>query len=368
VDKIKIIVVDDSAFMRKAISDMIEMESKFEVVAKFRDGRELIEKVDKYNPDLITLDVHMRDLDGLATLKELKRLGKSYPIIMISSATTEGSELTLECLDNGAISFVTKPSGSISLDIIKVQKNLIEQIKSITTDAKYRKKINSISGVNHKIPVGIDLDNINVAKEFSKRLQGTISLPKNKRIDAVVIGASTGGPKALQEVLTKFPDNLGVPIFVVQHMPEGFTKVFSERLDKLCHMNVIEAAEGMKINNNTIYIAKGGKHMTVGLDNLIHLNEEPPIWGVRPAVDKLFNSAINVYKGNLISVILTGMGRDGADGTQNIKDNGGITISEDRSTCTIYGMPKAAFETGKVDFVVPLYEIANNVINIIKQV
>lgn len=367
-DKIKIIVVDDSAFMRKAISDMIEMESKFEVIAKFRDGRELIEKVDKYNPDLITLDVHMRDLDGLATLKELKRLGKSYPIIMISSATTEGSELTLECLDNGAISFVTKPSGSISLDIIKVQKNLIEQIKSITTDAKYRKKINSISGVNHKIPAGVDFDNINVAKEFSKRLQGTISLPKNKRIDAVVIGASTGGPKALQEVLTKFPDNLGVPIFVVQHMPEGFTKVFSERLDKLCRMNVIEAAEGMKINNNTIYIAKGGKHMTVGLDNLIHLNEEPPIWGVRPAVDKLFNSAINVYKGNLISVILTGMGRDGADGTKNIKDNGGITISEDRSTCTIYGMPKAAFETGKVDFVVPLHEIANNVINIIKQV
>lgn len=119
--KIKIIVVDDSAFMRKAISDMIESESNFEVVAKFRDGRELVEKVEKYNPDLITLDVHMRDLDGLATLKELKRLGKSYPVIMLSSSTTEGSELTLECLDNGAISFITKPSGSISLDIAKLK-------------------------------------------------------------------------------------------------------------------------------------------------------------------------------------------------------------------------------------------------------
>ena len=131
-------------------------------------------------------------------------------------------------------------------------------------------------------------------------------------------------------------------------------------------MNVVEAEEGMRINNNTIYIAKGGKHMTVGADKLIHLNEEPAIWGVRPAVDKLFNSAINVYKGNLVSAILTGMGRDGADGTKNIKDNGGVTISEDKSTCTIYGMPKAAFETGKVDFVVPLYEVAENIVKIVR--
>ena len=148
-DKIKIIVVDDSAFMRKAISDMVESESNFEVVAKFRDGRELIEKIDKYNPDLITLDVHMKDLDGLATLKELKRLGKSYPVLMVSSVTTEGSKLTLECLDNGAISFITKPSGSISLDIIKVKENLIEQIQSITSSMK-SKRITSIdNGVKY---------------------------------------------------------------------------------------------------------------------------------------------------------------------------------------------------------------------------
>lgn len=365
--KIKIIVVDDSAFMRKAISDMIESESNFEVIAKFRDGRELVEKVEKYNPDLITLDVHMRDLDGLATLKELKRLGKSYPVIMLSSSTTEGSELTLECLDNGAISFITKPSGSISLDIAKVKNNLIEQIKSITSNVNSRKKLTS-SEPNKNIPItssGNALNNPNIIKE--KTIPRVSSIPKNKKIDAVVIGASTGGPKALQEVLTKLPKNLGVPVFVVQHMPEGFTKVFSERLDKACNMKVVEAAEGMRISNDTIYIAKGGQHMTVGSNNLIHLNEEPPIWGVRPAVDKLFNSAIKVYRGNLISVILTGMGRDGADGTANIKDNGGITISEDKSTCTIYGMPKAAFETGKVDLVAPLNEIAENIVKIIKQ-
>jgi len=361
VDKIKIIVVDDSAFMRKAISDMIESENNFEVVAKFRDGRELVEKVDKYNPDLITLDVHMRDLDGLATLKELKRLGKSYPILMVSSATTEGSELTLECLDNGAISFITKPSGSISLDIIKVQKNLIEEIKSITSNVNSRNKIiNTVDKTSYT--------NNNVAIIKKKNIPTLNTIPKNKRIDAVVIGASTGGPKALQEVLTKLPSDLGVPVFVVQHMPEGFTKVFSERLDKACKMKVIEASEGMKISKDTIYIAKGGKHMTVGSNNVINLNEEPPMWGVRPAVDQLFNSAIKVYGGNLISAILTGMGRDGADGTSNIKDSGGITISEDKSTCIIYGMPKAAFETGKVDLVAPLNEIASRIIKIIKGV
>lgn len=364
-DKIRIVVVDDSAFMRKAISDMIESEKDFEVIAKLRDGRELVEKIDKYNPDLITLDVHMKDLNGLATLKELKRLDKNYPILMVSSATTEGSELTLECLDNGAISFITKPSGSISLDIMKVQKDLVEEIRSITSNVKPKRKFNNID--NNKINAIRDTTVRNIIEVKEKDVSSSWSIPKDRKIDAVVIGASTGGPKALQEVLTKFPANLGVPVFVVQHMPEGFTKVFSERLDKACAMRVVEAAEGMRINKDTIYIAKGGQHMTVGANNVIRLNEEPPIWGVRPAVDKLFNSAIKVYGGNLVSAILTGMGRDGADGTSNIKDSGGITISEDKSTCTIYGMPKAAFETGKVDLVAPLNEIAGRIIKIVKR-
>ena len=372
-DKVKIIVVDDSAFMRKAISDMIESESDFEVVAKFRDGRELVEKIDTFNPDLITLDVHMRDLDGLSTLKELKRLGKSYPIIMLSSATTEGSELTLECLDNGAISFITKPSGSISLDIDKVKENLINQIKGIVGN-KSRLRRDISSGIKEKHNIirtsSIRRDEIirsNTETEVHSVKRENI-IPKNKNINAVVIGASTGGPKALQKVLTKLPKDLGVPVFVVQHMPEGFTKVFAERLNKVCEMNVVEVADGMKINNDTIYIAKGGSHMTVGNMSTIHLNQQPAIWGVRPAVDKLFDSAVDVYGGNLLSVILTGMGRDGADGTKKVKDNGGITISEDKSTCTIYGMPKAAFETGKVDLVLPLDQVCDNIIKIVKRI
>lgn len=371
-EKVKVIVVDDSAFMRKAISDIIESEDNFEVIAKFRDGRELVDKVDKFNPDIITLDVHMKDLDGLSTLKELKRLGKSYSIIMLSSATTNGSELTLECLDNGAISFITKPSGSISLDIAKVKENLISQIKGIMVNKRRDSKTYIHNNMTTKQKVKFNIQKQGEVKCFddNQRLvhrNENIILP-NKRINAVVIGASTGGPKALQRVLVNLPKNLGIPVFVVQHMPEGFTKVFSERLNRVCQMNVVEAEDGMNIDNGTIYIAKGGSHMTIGDNNKICFNQEPPVWGVRPAVDKLFDSAIKVYGSNILSVVLTGMGRDGAAGTENIKDNGGITIAEDKSTCTIYGMPKAAFETGKVDLVLPLDQVCDNIIKIVKRI
>lgn len=379
-EKVRVIVVDDSAFMRKAISDMIESCADFEVIAKFRDGRELVEKVDKFNPDLITLDVHMRDLDGLATLKELKKMGKNYPIIMLSSATTEGSELTLECLDNGAITFITKPSGSISLDIDKVKERLIDEIKGITSNIRINKSSNihmrqitsnKESEIENKIKdrrVNAQLSQrkeINNSEKPSPMINNKV-IPKNKKIDAVVIGASTGGPKALQQVLTKLPANLNVPVFVVQHMPEGFTKVFAERLNKVCNLNVTEAEDGMSINRNTIYIAKGGSHMIIDSSIRVSLNKEPSIWGVRPAVDKLFESASKVYGGNLLSVVLTGMGKDGAEGSKRIKDCGGITISEDKSTCTIYGMPKAAYETGKIDLVLPLDQICNKITEIVK--
>lgn len=378
-EKVRVIVVDDSAFMRKAISDMIESCADFEVIAKFRDGRELVEKVDKFNPDLITLDVHMRDLDGLATLKELKKMGKNYPIIMLSSATTEGSELTLECLDNGAITFITKPSGSISLDIDKVKERLIDEIKGITSNIRVNKSNIHMRQItsNKESEIENKIKDRRVNTHFSQRKEINNSekpspminnkvISKNKKIDAVVIGASTGGPKALQQVLTKLPANLNVPVFVVQHMPEGFTKVFAERLNKVCNLNVTEAEDGMSINRNTIYIAKGGSHMIIDSSIRVSLNKEPSIWGVRPAVDKLFESASKVYGGNLLSVVLTGMGKDGAEGSKRIKDCGGITISEDKSTCTIYGMPKAAYETGKIDLVLPLDQICNKITEIVK--
>jgi two-component system, chemotaxis family, protein-glutamate methylesterase/glutaminase len=184
-------------------------------------------------------------------------------------------------------------------------------------------------------------------------------------IDAVVLGASTGGPKALYSVITKLPANLGVPVFVVQHMPVGFTKAFADRLNENSFLTVVEAAEGMNIEKNKVYVAQAGFHMEVLENKKIGLNSEPNIWGVRPAVDILFKSASKVYGEHLVSVVLTGMGKDGAEGTKEIKRNGGITISEDKSTCIIYGMPKAAFETGMVDMVLPLEQVAKTIENIV---
>ncbi|MDD7794643.1 protein-glutamate methylesterase/protein-glutamine glutaminase [Clostridium sp. 'White wine YQ'] len=348
-DKIKILVVDDSALMRKFVSDLINQEDDMEAIATARNGKELLSKLIDLKPDVITLDVEMPEMDGIATLKELKASRINIPVIMLSSLTASGSRLTMDCLKLGAFDFVQKPSGSISLDIKKVAKDLTEKIRNTRFYNKNRRITSPM-----KLPeVAVDI----VGK--GKKIEG--------KIKAVVIGASTGGPKALNNVLPFLPKNLDVPVFVVQHMPKGFTKAFAERLNETSDMHVVEAEHGMIIENNTIYIAKAGYHMEVGADKRIYLNEEPSIWGVRPAVDKLFLSSSKVYGKNLLSVILTGMGKDGAQGTAAVKDAGGITISEDERTCTIYGMPKAAYETGKVDLVLPLNEIKNTIVKIIKE-
>ena len=345
-DKAKIIVVDDSAFMRMVIANAIDSDGNLQVIAKLRNGEELLEKVEELKPDLITLDIEMPQLDGLSTLKELKKRGIKYPVIMLSSLTKEGSIQTMKCLEYGAVDFVEK-SGGISASKEMLKETLVNKIKGIIENNKSKSVNNRVITKNNPI-----IKN----KEISI----------NKRIDAVVVGASTGGPRALQEVLTKIEGDIGIPVFVVQHMPKGFTKAFAERLDKICALKVVEAEDGMAIEKNTIYIAPGGLHMTVANIKKIKLNDEPSIWGVRPAVDKLFESAVEVYKGNLVSAILTGMGKDGAKGTVDVKEVGGITISEDESTCTIYGMPKAAYETGKVDLVLPLQQIGEKITKIVK--
>ncbi|SFU52184.1 two-component system, chemotaxis family, response regulator CheB [Clostridium sp. DSM 8431] len=343
-NSVKVAVVDDSAFMRKIISDELNSEENIDVVAKLRNGKELIEKFEQYKPDIITLDIEMPIMNGLETLKKLKELKINCPVIMLSSLTSENSVHTLECLELGATDFIEKPTSSVLMNGDTFKKKLVDKIYAITMNKKRC-----------------------ITPKRITRIRNNDESTINKLVKAVVIGASTGGPKALQTVLTKIDYNIGVPVFVVQHMPKGFTKAFAERLNSICKLRVVEAEDRMKIENNTIYIAQGGYHMVLNNDKYISLNEEPSIWGVRPAVDKLFESAAKVYGGNLISVVLTGMGRDGAKGTEVIKDKGGITISEDESTCTIYGMPRVAYETGKVDLVLELPLISGKINNIIKR-
>jgi two-component system, chemotaxis family, protein-glutamate methylesterase/glutaminase len=334
--KIKVLVVDDSALMRKIISDIINSEKDMEAVDIARNGQDMLDKIIRQKPDVATLDVEMPVMDGITALREMKKRNINIPVIMLSSGSQSGTTLTMECLEAGAFDFVSKPSGSISIDINKVKDELTLKIRMA-----YEKEINA--------PIVIERTQV-------------VKRTAAGKIEAVVIGASTGGPKALHSVIKALPEKLGVPVFIVQHMPVGFTKAFAERLNSNSKIKVVEASEGELIEKDVVYIAPGGYHMEVGKDKRIHLNSEPAIWGVRPAVDKLFFSAAKVYGSHLLSVVLTGMGKDGAKGTIEIKKNGGITIAEHKSTCTIYGMPKAAYETGMVDSVVPLDEVALQII------
>lgn len=350
--KIKVVVVDDSALMRKIISDMINSSENMEVINTCKNGQELLNRLAEKTPDIITLDVEMPVMDGVTTLKELRRKNIEIPVIILSSISQNAAQLTMDCLGAGAFDIVPKPSGTISLDIDKVKDELLQKInvaygrKSIGSDfAAYDSKTNT--SVLQSKPLKND------------------SISHTGSIDSVVIGASTGGPKALYSVITKLPEELGVPVFVVQHMPVGFTKAFANRLNANSKIKVVEAENNELIEKNVVYVAPAGFHMEVFSDKKIHLNTEPSIWGVRPAVDKLFISASKVYGSHLLSIVLTGMGRDGANGTALVKDAGGMTISEDKSTCTIYGMPKAAYETGKVDIVLPLGEVPSKIIKLL---
>ncbi|MFR1708018.1 MAG: protein-glutamate methylesterase/protein-glutamine glutaminase [Clostridium sp.] len=368
VQKISVMVVDDSALMRKMISDMINMEDDMEVVNIARNGEDLLEKLKKNVPDVITLDIEMPKMNGIEALKRIVELKVPTKVIMLSSLTQEGAEVTMECLENGAIDFVPKPSGSISLNINVVREILISKIRGSrfvrrtnTINSNRKNRLKDIKQREiHRLSTSLE------KREESSALKEVRSNEiKNKKISAVVIGASTGGPKALFKVITSLPEKLGVPVFIVQHMPEGFTKAFADRLNKFSKLKVVEAEEGMTIEKDIVYIAPGGKHMEIINNKTISLNLEPQIWGVRPAVDKLFISAAKTYKDSLLGVILTGMGRDGANGIIEIKKAGGATISEDESTCIIYGMPKAAYDTNMIDEVIPLYDISKRIANIV---
>lgn len=332
-NKVKVVVVDDSALMRKIIADMINEEIDMEVIDVCRNGKDLIDRLDRLNPDVITLDVEMPIMDGVSALKNMKKMGKNIPVIMLSSLTYKGAVTTIECLEAGAFDFIGKPSGSISLDINKVKDELVTKIRMASSRKAPSKTIPQVQ-----------------RKEVSNKTE------------AVVIGASTGGPKALTTVISALPKKLGFPILIVQHMPVGFTKAFANRLNNTCDIKVLEAEQGQIIENDTVYIAPGGYHMEVSRDKKINLTLEPAIWGVRPAVDKLFISAAKVYNKNLVSIVLTGMGKDGADGSIKVKESGGFTVAEHESTCTIYGMPKSAIETGIIDEILPLGQVPSKII------
>ncbi|MCK4545563.1 chemotaxis response regulator protein-glutamate methylesterase [candidate division WOR-3 bacterium] len=342
-NKIRVLVVDDSVFMRKFISDMLNNEPDIEVVAKAKNGKEALHILRKMPIDVITMDIEMPVMDGItATQKIMKQ--NPIPIIILSAYAEEGAGPTIKALQEGAIDFIRKPSGPVSFDIDKIKSILIEKIRNSS--------------------------NINI--NLQKHIKAKIEIYNYDDLHSInlVIGASTGGPKALTMILKEFPYRFPISILIVQHMPEGFTKQFAQHLDKECNLSVREATDGMLIKKGNAIIAKAGYHMMVeSIDNktnIIRLIKGEKINSVMPSCEPLFNSAAKIYKSNLIGIVLTGMGKDGSCGMKTIKKYNGFTIAESALTAMINGMPQAAIKTGAVDYIKPLNEIPETIVNIMK--
>lgn len=330
---IKLLIVDDSAFMRRIISDIVDQIDGVEVVGIARNGLEALEKIPKLNPDIITLDIEMPKLNGIETLKKIKEDYK-IPVIMLSSLT--GTDVTIEALQIGALDFIEKPS-DLNSNMSNFKQEFEIKLKSVF-GRRPVKKVRNVSKCNNG---------------------------ERNNIKAVVIATSTGGPKALVSLISKLPDRIKVPIFIVQHMPKGFTTSLANRMDNESKIKVVEAEDGMLIENNTVYLAPGDFHMT--LDNSrIRINDGDKLHGVRPAADYLFNTAAPIYKENLMGIILTGMGKDGTDGMSTVKKYGGYNIAQSENTCVVYGMPGSAVSKGVVDEVLDLDDISIKLNNLVR--
>jgi two-component system chemotaxis response regulator CheB len=337
----KVLIVDDSALMRQMLSEIIGGYDDFEVVGVAHDPYIAREKIKALNPDVLTLDVEMPRMDGLTFLENLMRL-RPMPVLMVSSLTKKNAETTLRALELGAVDFVTKPVAQTPDDLARYGEMIVEKLRATACAGLPRAR----SGRDR-------------SRKPSSPAQSTF-----RPGQLVAIGASTGGTEALRDVLTQLPDTFP-PVLVVQHMPEMFTTMFAKRLDGLCKITVTEAQNGERIVNGHAYIAPGDMHMRLARQSdhlVVSLDRDPPVNRHRPAVDVLFHSIAEVAGKSTVGVILTGMGADGKSGIRALKEAGARTLAQDRDSCVVFGMPKAAIDTGCVDAIVPIEEMADEIL------
>lgn len=343
---VRVLVVDDSAFMRSALSRMIASETGFEVIGTACNGTEGLEKIASFNPDVVTLDIEMPGLNGLQTLRYIMNRSPR-PVIMVSSVTEAGTEQTFDALAAGAFDYVPKNLSSESLDIAHIREDLIAKIHAA---AQSRKPFPH--DLSRKRPVSAGRNNCDAASSTAPAI--------------VALGTSTGGPKALEEILPLFPRDLSVPLLVVQHMPPGFTAPFAHRMNDICSVTVREANNDEPILPGVVYIAPAGIHMTVrrlpNCESVIHLDSHPEHSVHVPSIDVLMKSVAEAFTNLAMGVILTGMGDDGAEGMRAIHCFGGITIGQDEESCAVYSMPRACAELGILSRVVPLSEIPRQIL------
>lgn len=342
---IRVLVVDDSAFMRKALKRMLNSDPMIRVVGDAKEGRECLEKVKELKPDVITLDVRMPGMDGIEVLEKIMEEAPT-PVLMISSLTSEGGELTLKALEVGAVDFIDKSSCHTTFDILEIAETLVTKVKVIA-GVDVRKVVET----KPPPPTPFLISHPPISQDH---------IPSH----IVAIGASTGGPLALENVLVPLPANYSGAILVVQHMPAGFTRSLAERLDKSCAIEVKEAEEGDSVLPGRIYIAPGGYHMKLNYQHsqyCIALDKTPLDTPHRPSVDVMMTSVAQFWHGSMLGIIMTGMGADGVEGIREMKKRGATIIAQDESSCVVFGMPRAAFLSGYVDRMIPLASIANEI-------
>jgi two-component system chemotaxis response regulator CheB len=370
----KILVVDDTILYRKIVSEILSELPNVEIVGTASNGKTAISRIGSLQPDLITLDIDMPSMDGIAVLEEINRLSYDVGVIMFSSLTHEGSEMTIKALELGAFDFIPKPE----LDSIEANKQYIRQrfaplLRSFA-DRRVIKKILSGQAAYKSPRREIRPAESAVSDTFPKIPAAHDKAAGRKRkspSEVVAIGISTGGPKALAEVIPNIPATINVPILIVQHMPPLFTQSLAKSLDSKAAVRVKEAQDGDALTPNTIFIAPGGKQMRVDRREngakILRICDDPPENSCKPSVDYLFRSIAEHFGEKATGIIMTGMGSDGSLGIEAMKARGAFIIAQDEASCTVFGMPKRPIESGLVDLIAPLDNIAAEIINAVKQ-
>ncbi len=349
----KILIVDDSALMRRVLCDIIESDERFRVVARATNGLEALDLLSRNQYDAVVLDVNMPKMNGIQLLEKLRENRIHARIMMASTDTMEGAKLTLDALELGALDFVHKPDSAMDCRVDTFKTRFLEVLETVVNsrlpEFQSREKILESRQITAKM--------VDIARKYSAKSPGT---------KVVAIASSTGGPKALQEVIPRLPAELDAPVLLVQHMPKGFTASFAERLNELSQMHVKEAQEGDELQRGTVYVAMGGMHMNVrriGNKCVIHYSDEPNREGVKPSANYMYESLSDSCYDKILCVVMTGMGADGTQGIKNLEaTRTAHVISQDQATCTVYGMPKAVVTAGLSDQVVPLDQIAQEII------
>lgn len=340
----RVLIVDDSVVVRKLLSEALATSSEVRVAGTASSGSLALAKILQLNPDLVTLDIEMPGMNGIETLSEIRKRYPKLPVIMFSTLTERGASVTLEALSLGASDYMTKPSNSESLAsaMEQVRRDLITKIVSLAGRIRA-----------HATPTPPPVP-VRTKKQKAQQ-----------RIDILAIGTSTGGPNALAEVIPRLPEDFPVPVVVVQHMPPLFTRLLAERLNTQSQLSVHEAEAGRKLEPGHVWIARGDYHMTLaqkGVAVSLNLNQDPPENSCRPAVDVLFRSVTQVYGGNVLGVVMTGMGSDGARGAAHIGEAGGQILVQDEASSVVWGMPGAVVSAGLADKILPLAEISQEVV------